>query len=61
LRVCDRHPERRARESVSLKNEESHFDLCDECKSDLLRFLTEPPEPPVVRRIRAPKHENSAA
>lgn len=42
MRVCDRHPDRRARDSVVLEQDDARFDLCDECKTDVVSFLTAP-------------------
>jgi len=64
MRVCDRHPDRRARETLKLVHEEALFDLCEECKTDVLQFLCEPPAPPVEvapRRGRPPKEKIPAA
>ena len=40
MRVCDRHMDRPARDTIIISAEDERFDLCDECKSDLLMFLT---------------------
>jgi hypothetical protein len=37
-----------------LSEDDARFDLCDECKSDVLRLLTEPAEP-APHRGRTPK------
>lgn len=57
MRVCDRHPDRRARDAVILEQDDARFDLCDECKTEIVGLLTAPVEP--VKRRQ--KSENPAA
>jgi len=60
MRVCDRHIDRVARHRVQIVEDDSGFDLCDECKTELLQFLCAPlltvngAEP--KRRGRPPKN-----
>lgn len=60
MRVCDRHPDRRASDRVHIEADDSYFDLCAECKTDLLTFLCRPRESGTdeapKRRGRPPKN-----
>lgn len=42
MKICDRHPGVRAIEIVKLENDYSFFDVCQECKTEVLRYLSEP-------------------
>lgn len=54
MRCCDRHQDRRAVESVLVVGDDSTFDLCAECKTDLLGFLSTPePEKPRKKTAKA--------
>jgi len=39
MRVCDRHPSRRAVDTIVVLRDDSHTDVCEECKTDVLMFL----------------------
>lgn len=54
MKVCDRHPDRRAIDTVIVQRDDSRIDVCEECKTDVLTFLSTPPEAP-PRRGRPPK------
>ena len=55
MRVCDRHPNEVARESVLIEHEYQRFDLCSECKTELLMFLCN-----ASNRVEEPKKKNLA-
>jgi hypothetical protein len=42
MRVCDRHSDRRAIDAVIIHGDDSRFDVCAECKSELLALLCSP-------------------
>ena len=56
MKVCDRHPDRQATEAVCIVKDDAYFDLCAECKTDLLRLLTEPVKPPEPPKRGRPKN-----
>ncbi len=40
MRVCDRHPRKRATEEILLKSTDSKFDLCEECAAQISKFIS---------------------
>lgn len=58
MRVCDRHRDRVAVDSVHIVRDDSYIDVCNECKTDVLTLLTLPPIEPDTprRRGRPPKN-----
>lgn len=42
MRVCDKHPRKKAVDSVILKSTDSHFDLCEQCILEVTKFLSKP-------------------
>lgn len=45
MRVCDRHRDRQARETVQIVGDDTYFDLCAECKTEVLMLLASDPDP----------------
>ena len=41
MRVCDRHPKELARDTILVEADYQRFDLCAECKTEILLFLTD--------------------
>ena len=55
MKVCDRHPDKRATDTVHIVMDDSHIDVCAKCKTDVLELLNLPSfedesEPPPKRR-----------
>ena len=40
MRVCDRHPRKKATDSILLKSTDSQFDLCDDCAAQIAKFIS---------------------
>ncbi len=40
MRVCDRHPRKRATDSITLKSTDSEFDLCEQCTIEITKFIS---------------------
>jgi len=40
MRVCDRHPRKKATDSILLKSTDSQFDLCAECIAEITKFIS---------------------
>jgi len=62
MRVCDKHRERRAVDTVHIQADDSFVDVCAECKTDVLMLLAAQPEPepppaeiPSIVEVRPPK------
>jgi len=52
MRVCDRHPRKKATEGILLKSTDSQFDLCDECAAQITKFISNPKKESVVTERR---------
>lgn len=44
MKVCDKHPDRRATDTIRIERDDAHIDVCSECKTDVLLLLTAPAE-----------------
>lgn len=63
MKVCDRHRDRQARETVHIVNDDTFIDLCAECKTEVLMLLSSepnqkaapPPKPSATAEKPAPK------
>lgn len=40
MRVCDRHPRKKATDSIILKSTDSQFDLCEQCTIEITKFIS---------------------
>lgn len=54
MRVCDKHPDRPARDTVVIVNDDSRMDVCSECKTELL-LLMHAPDAPIKKRGKPAK------
>lgn len=43
MKVCDAHPDRKAVDTILIHGDDSHIDVCDECKYAVLELLNRPP------------------
>ncbi len=41
MRVCDRHPRKRATETILMISTDSQFDLCEECANLIEKFISD--------------------
>jgi hypothetical protein len=41
MKVCDRHPRKPAKESITIKSSDSHYDLCDACAHEIEKFISD--------------------
>ena len=63
MRVCDRHPDRPARDTITVEGDGSRIDVCAECKTEVLMLLASASEKmngEAKRRGRPPKHSATA-
>lgn len=44
MRVCDRHRDRQARETIHVVGDDTWIDVCAECKTELLLLLSSDPK-----------------
>lgn len=54
MRVCDRHRDRVATDTIIVQRDDERIDVCAECKTEVLSLLATPAEIP-PRRGRPPK------
>ena len=40
MRVCDRHPRKKATDTIILKTTDSQFDLCESCTMEIAKFIS---------------------
>ncbi len=40
MRVCDRHPRKKATDEILFKNTDSQFDLCADCVDQIAKFIS---------------------
>ena len=50
MKVCDRHTDRRATDTVHIVMDDSYIDVCAECKTDVLTLLQLAPLEPERKR-----------
>lgn len=50
MRVCDKHPDRKAVDAMILEVEEPRYDLCEECRQFVLDWISKAEDPPPKRR-----------
>lgn len=55
MRVCDRHNDRKAIDTIHVAGEDTRIDVCDECKYEVMELLTSPITLP-KQRGRPPKN-----
>lgn len=54
MKVCDKHNDRKAVDTIHVLRDDTRLDVCDECKYEVMELLTSPAEAP-KRRGRPPK------
>lgn len=42
MKVCDRHHDKRAVDTIHVKGDDQLIDVCDECKYEVMELLTSP-------------------
>jgi len=42
MRVCDRHPRKKAIEEVHIKSTDTWYDLCQPCVDEITKFISKP-------------------
>lgn len=55
MKVCDRHQDRKAVDTIHCQQDDTRIDVCDECKFAIMELLATPAEEP-KRRGRPPKN-----
>ena len=40
MRVCDRHPRKKATDTIHIKSTDSQYDLCSECADQIAKFIS---------------------
>lgn len=40
MRVCDRHPRKKATDSIVLESTDSRYDLCNQCTIEIVKFIS---------------------
>jgi hypothetical protein len=61
VRVCDRHRDRPAKESLHIERDDARFDLCAECKTALLSFLCSEDSSDAERPVRRSRQAKNLA
>ena len=52
MRVCDRHPRKKATEAIVLKSTDSQFDLCEQCTIEITKFISNVKKDSVEKKPR---------
>lgn len=45
MKVCDKHQDTQAVDTIVVEQDGTHIDVCSQCKYDVLEMLTKKPEP----------------
>jgi len=50
MRVCDRHPRKKATKRIHFVEDDTWFDLCEPCLAEIEKFISNPKKESVERK-----------